>query len=261
MNHIQQHARDPLYAKMAQLGFITSRDRVDALIQHASASKASFMDLLEQFLQEEVSAKHAEQVAGWTRLARFPFVTGIEAFDFAFQPSIDREVIHTLASGDFVDQHHNVVLLGPTGVGKTHLAVGLGLKAIERGDDVLFTTMDDMIKVLARAAVKGKRRQKLEYYTRPRVLIIDDVCSARMDQSHASLFYDVVNGRYEHGSIILTSLLPFEDWGQVMNDQGIAAAILDRLLHHATVISIHGNSYRQRHKLTSASLPQMPGTA
>ena len=184
-----------------------------------------------------------------TNLARFPFIKGLDSFDFGYQPSVDRKQIQKLSLCHFVEHGENLVLLGPPGVGKTHLAVGLGRKAIEQGYRVLFTTAAAMLTTLTKALSDGRVDDKLKVFTIPRLLIIDEIGYLPIDRQAATLFFQLISRRYERGPMILTSNQSFGRWGDVFGDRVIASAILDRILHHATTISIRGDSYRLKDKL------------
>ena len=232
-----------------RLRLFKSKERIEAVLQEASAKELPYADFLETVLGEEVAAKTSKTVTMRTNLARFPFVKGLEAFDFAYQPSIDKKQIQTLASCHFIEHGENVVVLGPPGVGKTHLAVGLGLKAIEHGYRVLFTTAAAMIGALSKALIEGRLEEKLKHYSVPRLLIIDEIGYLPIDRQGANLFFQLISRRYERGPMVLTSNQSFGAWGEVFGDRVIATAILDRVLHHAITVNIRGNSYRLKEKL------------
>ncbi|HXF46004.1 MAG TPA: IS21-like element helper ATPase IstB, partial [Burkholderiaceae bacterium] len=198
------------------------------------------------------AAKTSKNIAMRTAMARFPFVKPLQTFDY--QPSIDRKQVQQLASCHVVEHGDNVIVIGPPGVGKTHLAVSLGLKAIEAGYRVLFTTAATLIEKLTKAHAEGRLEEKLKIYTAPRLLIVDEIGYLPIDRVGANLFFQLISRRYERGPMILTSNQSFGAWGEVYGDRVIATAILDRLLHHAVTMNIRGNSYRLKDKLRAGLL-------
>lgn len=234
---------------MTRLRLFKSRERLEALLQEAAGREASYSDFLEQVLTEEVTAKTTKNIAMRTAMARFPFVKPLETFDFTYQPSIDKKQVLELASSHFIEHGDNVIILGPPGVGKTHLSVALGLKAIEHGYRVLFASAAHLIAVLTKALTENRLEEKLKLFTTPRLLIIDEIGYMPIERAGANLFFQLISRRYERGPMILTSNQSFAAWGEVFGDRIIATAILDRLLHHAVTLNIRGNSYRLKEKL------------
>ena len=234
---------------LRKLRLLKSGERLEAMLQDAAERELPYAQFLEQLLGEEVAAKTGKNVAMRTAMARFPFVKPLETFDFAYQPSIDRKQLQQLATCHYLEHGDNVIVLGPPGVGKTHLAVSLGLKAIEAGYRVLFTTAAHLITVLTKAHAEGSLDEKLKVFTTPRLLIVDEIGYLPIDRLGANLFFQLISRRYERGPMILTSNQSFGAWGDVFGDRVIASAILDRLLHHAVTLNIRGNSYRLKEKL------------
>ncbi|MCB9079625.1 MAG: ATP-binding protein, partial [Anaerolineaceae bacterium] len=180
----------------------------------------------------------------------------VEQFDFDFQPSLDRRQVRELTGLSFVERGHNVVILGPPGVGKTHLSVALGFKAVEAGYSVLFLTLETLMTRLSKANSENRLEQTLKQLTYPKLLIIDELGYLPLSRFEASLFFRLIVRRYERASLIITSNKSFLDWGDIFNDHVLATAILDRLLHHSTTLNIKGESFRLKEKRRAGLLGQ-----
>jgi DNA replication protein DnaC len=201
---------------------------------------------LERPLEIEVEATRARRQRARLRFARYPVHKTLADFDFDFQPHVDRALVAELSTLRFVEERRNILLLGPPGVGKSHLAIALGIAATDAGYRTFFTTAADMVHTLQAAHLAGTVLYKLRSYLSPSVLVIDELGYLPLDQPSANWIFQVVSRRADKGSVILTSNRGFGDWGQVFADPVVAAAIVDRLLGNAAVLNIRGKSYRMR---------------
>jgi DNA replication protein DnaC len=230
---------------------------VERLGERARAESWTHEEFLVACLQREVAAR--ESHGGETRIreARFPTRKTLEDFDYNHQRSVKRELIAHLGTLDFVSARENVIFLGPPGTGKTHLSVGLGIRACQAGHRVLFATAAGWVARLASAHAAGRLEMELTKLARVPLLIVDEVGYIPFEAEAANLFFQLVSSRYERASLIVTSNKPFGRWGEVFGDEVVAAAMIDRLVHHAEVVSLKGDSYR----LKDRDLGRVPAAA
>ncbi len=222
--------------------------QLDAVCEQAAQRQLDYKTFLSQALETEWQGRYQRGIEARLRQARFPWLKTLEQFDFDFQPSLDRRQVRELAGMSFVERAHNVIILGPPGVGKTHLAISLGVKAVEAGYSVLFLTLESLMTRLVKAFHENRLERSLQQLTYPKVLIIDEIGYLPLSQLEASLFFRLVVRRYERASLVVTSNKSFLDWGETFNDPVLATAILDRLLHYSTTLNIKGESFRLKEK-------------
>jgi DNA replication protein DnaC len=223
------------------------------ITEKASQNNLSYTEYLSLLFEEELKRKNEGTVKTKINKARFPFIKTLEEFDFSFQPSIREKEIISLSSLDFVEKKENIIFLGPPGVGKSHLSVALGIKACMAKYRVVFITAQKLLEELLLSAKDGSLLDKLLGYSRLNLLIIDELGYMPVTKEQANLLFRLVSMRYEKGSIILTSNYNFNEWGEIFSDQVVAAAIIDRLVHHARIFYINGTSYRLKGKLKAAN--------
>lgn len=243
--NIQQERIDQLCGFLKLDGLMT---RYPALATEAAAKEASFLDFLESALNHERDIRQARARQTLVRMAGFPTIKTLDDYDFAFAAGVDRKMVNELATLRFVERAQNVVLLGPSGVGKTHLAIALGYLATQAGIKTRFTTAADLMLQLEAAHRQDRYKSVLRHNVLgPRLLIVDEIGYLPLSKEQANHFFQIIAKRYEKGSVILTSNLPFGQWDETFGGNAtLTAAMLDRVLHHATVMQIKGESYRLR---------------
>jgi len=240
--------------KLLKLG--TFESVLDNYLEIAAKEKKSTIEILDYLVDRELRSKEYRSLALRTRKAGFPMEKKLDDFDFGFQPTLDKSVINEIASLKFIHNAENVVLLGPPGVGKTHLAIALGIEAVRAGFRVLFANASALIERLAKADREKRLEEMIRELSRFQLIIIDEMGYLPFDDFGAHCFFQLVSRRYERASIIFTSNKSYGEWGDIFKDHVIAAAILDRILHHCTTVNIKGDSYRLKDRKRQGIIPQ-----
>lgn len=248
---------DALKDHLVALQMPGSLEVVDDVLSQLDSGALSAAAAMERLLAAQVALRRQRRLTAAIHAARLPALKTLDTFDFSFQPSIDRGQVLNLHELGFVARKENVILLGPAGVGKTHLALSLVVTAAQHGRRVYYTTLADLVLSLVEAERLGRLRERLALLKGPAVLLVDEIGYLPVTPGGANLFFQLVNARYERASTILTSNKSFKDWGTVFGDAVVAAALLDRLLHHCHIVNIKGNSYRLRH-YPGLALPDDP---
>jgi DNA replication protein DnaC len=243
---------DELKGRLKSLCLPTMAANFQEEARKAAKLKCSYTDYLARLVEEEYLARTDRSIAARIAKAKFPFLRTLEAFDFSFQPTLSPQYLKELATLSFLELAENVLLLGPPGTGKTHLAISLGMRACAARKRVAFYSTAELLELLNLAQVSGLLPRKLTELSRLDLLVVDELGYDALDRRQAQLFFQVVAKRYERGSIVLTSNKSFEDWDDIFGgNEVVATAIVDRLVHHSHLIAINGPSYRTKDKLAA----------
>jgi DNA replication protein DnaC len=253
---VSQLEYERLHPNLKFLELMTFESIPDNYLEVATKDGKSTIEVLDYLVAQEVQSKEARSLDLRMRLAGFPVEKRLDDFDFKFQPSIDKASIKDLASLKFIHNAENVVFLGPPGVGKTHLAIALGIEAANAGFRVNFVNASMLVERLDEAEKEKKLEDKIRRLSKFQLLVIDEIGYLPFDELGAHCFFQLISRRYERGSIIFTSNKSYGEWGEIFKDHVIAAAILDRVLHHCTTVNIKGDSYRLKDRKKQGLIPQ-----
>jgi DNA replication protein DnaC len=238
--------RERLRAQLADLKMPGALEALDDILRQVDGGILAGPAALEALLGAQISLRNNRRLVAAMRSSRLPAIKTLADFDFSFQPSLKREQIDSLHLLGFLERRENVVLLGPPGVGKTHLAISLAIAAAQSGRRVYYGTLSDLITSLEEAQQAGRLTQRLKTLIFPSLLVVDEIGYLPISRTGAMLFFQLMSRRYETGATILTSNKGFDAWGEIFGDEVMAGALIDRLVHHCHIVNIRGNSYRMR---------------
>lgn len=244
-----------LTERLHRVGFSITAQQIEAILEDASKHNVPYSEFLDTLLKQEIEAVEQKSLNRRIKKAKLPFTKRIQDFDFEFQSSVSERRVKDLMTGRFIENGDNIILLGPPGVGKTHLAIGLALEVLSQGYSVYYTRCDDFITMCRKAHTRGTTGRLVNKVSNFDVLVLDEMGYFPFDELSANLLFQIISKRYESGSIIITSNKSYIEWGKIFGDDVLATAVLDRLLHHSTTFNMKGESYRLREKQKAGIQP------
>ncbi|QSS99774.1 ATP-binding protein [Pontibacillus sp. ALD_SL1] len=244
-----------LVERLKQLGWSYTADQLDGILEDSSKDNVSYSTFLYTLLSKEIEHREETELNKRIKKSKLPYIKTIHDFDFAFQPSIDEKRIKEVLTGRYIHHGENIILLGPPGVGKTHLAISMTVEALTQGHTALYITANDFIAECQKANKQGLIQRIIKRYCRPDILVVDEIGYFGFDELSSHTFFQIISKRYETGAMILTSNKSYVEWGKIFGDEVLATAILDRIVHHSSTFNIRGDSYRLREKKKAGIQP------